>query len=1206
LTQEGCDHTWLSINGRDWSCVDTEVHMPPPSGITFANLHHAKEIWLAPGFTHVDVPVEPSGSRRVYYSLVFASADGLHWKPVFEKEREPSSTRFQLGDVYYADRSWVAVGKEIILTSSDTRTWEEHTDFPDGMYLHQVNFANGNWVAVGEIPTTIHPQGVIVTGRGPDLDKVVMDIEPSLASEELRVRCLGPSEWVYRLQRSSDFDQWEDVAVAHHSLYDYPVPGSNDPVFYRTVLLPIAEEDDWKNQIQDHGDPFLSAPADRPWEQSRWIKFVILLDEPDQVYFQDSAKYVFHYEFARERFARFAGVSAEEFNQVSLYRKGQQVVLGTVIFPPAPVVPEIGIQFVGYDGFSAEQIAEWFRLVESRIVSSPEVQFYYLPVFEQSALATADVDYLAAQHVAVSSARRWVLDDQCYSRGWAIGRLVHVPAAEIPAAYAEGRLGPLDVLLTDAVPAEVPPLAAVLSLSPATPNSHVAILAQSFGTPFGYVAKPTEQAELLDWVGQEVLLMTYSGEWGDEVKVVNAEERVNAKDRQQLHDLKQPHVLNINPIEPFGAISVPTTSLVPSDIRSVGGKAANFGVLARSIPEHAPTEAIALTFDLWNQFLDQTLISGKNLRQTIRERLADYVYPPNMVALASDLEAIRDLIRDEADFDITQRAAVVAALSGFDRNRKIRFRSSTNVEDSEQFTGAGLYDSYSGCLADDLDGDIVGPSQCDPTKDNERGIFRAIKRVYASFYNDNAFLERLRHGINEDDVGMGILVHYSFPDEIEWGNGVATLTITEAHDPGSRKAIGELVTQVGAVSVANPEGNTLPEVVCVERAGSGDPSLTVNQSSALVVLGSTVLDWPQEYVRLSGLLDTAAQAYAALFPEKDELILDFEYKKIAPGRLVVKQIREIPLQTKSAPLLIPDIEEVVVFQFSGCRSRGLSSDPIDLLSNHRLKSTWTFEVSPLDLDLQLGGTYRESDAIQNASARIGDFKDAQYSEDRNTANWSWIWGEDGSQRTMRLSLDFPYEIQDTEMPFVFLSDAVMDLRADYATPQPFAPWSLLWEGEGRTSEAVLLEPLKRLRDGAMAATLSLDVGEWRVESEFDYYDPGDHRCDWDTWGLAGFEATRLLGLVSQPIVLRSEFSQAYATGHHNFGEIFIFEPGIEPGIAPSVLAELQVANIKAVLLSVRAGSSDLPLPGEILGPDGPKQLTGEVKFLGFDGSLRSP
>ncbi|NIP95546.1 MAG: hypothetical protein GWO24_19720, partial [Akkermansiaceae bacterium] len=67
--------------------------------------------------------------------------------------------------------------------------------------------------------------------------------------------------------------------------------------------------------------------------------------------------------------------------------------------------------------------------------------------------------------------------------------------------------------------------------------------------------------------------------------------------------------------------------------------------------------------------------------------------------------------------------------------------------------------------ADDTDGDEIGPSHCDPSKDNERGVFRAMRKVYASFYNLNAFIERLRHGVDESQVGMAILVHYSFPDE---------------------------------------------------------------------------------------------------------------------------------------------------------------------------------------------------------------------------------------------------------------------------------------------------------------------------------------------------------------------------------------------------------------------------------------------------------
>jgi hypothetical protein len=139
--------------------------------------------------------------------------------------------------------------------------------------------------------------------------------------------------------------------------------------------------------------------------------------------------------------------------------------------------------------------------------------------------------------------------------------------------------------------------------------------------------------------------------------------------------------------------------------------------------------------------------------------------------------------------------------------RKIRFRSSSNVEDGETFTGAGLYDSYSGCLLDDLDGGSTGPSRCDPTQPEKRGVFRAMQKVYARFYNDNAVIERLRRAVDESKAGMGLLVHHSYPNDIELANGVATY-----HKSGDWFDV-RMVTQTGAVSVTNPDSSAQPEVV---------------------------------------------------------------------------------------------------------------------------------------------------------------------------------------------------------------------------------------------------------------------------------------------------------------------------------------------------------------------------------------------------------
>ena len=154
-----------------------------------------------------------------------------------------------------------------------------------------------------------------------------------------------------------------------------------------------------------------------------------------------------------------------------------------------------------------------------------------------------------------------------------------------------------------------------------------------------------------------------------------------------------------------------------------------------------------------------------------------------MHQLSLDLAAIRSLFMTPAvtAFSAELREAVIDVLTdpiyGFNPEAKLRFRSSTNVEDSEDFIGAGLYSSYSGCLADDLS-DVTGDlCHCDPNADGSRSVFTAIRRVFASFYSDNAFLERLRHNVDETAVGMAVLVHHSFPDEIELANGVATVEV---------------------------------------------------------------------------------------------------------------------------------------------------------------------------------------------------------------------------------------------------------------------------------------------------------------------------------------------------------------------------------------------------------------------------------------------
>jgi len=312
-----------------------------------------------------------------------------------------------------------------------------------------------------------------------------------------------------------------------------------------------------------------------------------------------------------------------------------------------------------------------------------------------------------------------------------------------------------------------------------------------------------------------------------------------------------------------GSYSLSTEQINLDDIRYVGGKAAHYSLLRRAIPDHCP-KAAAFTFDLWSEFLDQRLADGVSLREAIERLLSGYTFPPaDMAALEHDLSVIQSMFTDEdvTKFSVPLRDAVIATLTdeqyGFDLNRKIRFRSSTNVEDSEHFTGAGLYDSYSGCLADDLDDDGAGPGRCDADEKKKRGVFRAIRKVFASFYNTNAFVERLRHQVDESQVGMALLVHHSFPDEIELANGVATFDQLTSSSPRIT-----LVTQPGAISVSNLDPGVLPEQVNSSAMSTGGFHLSLKQYSNLLPLGQEAMTWEQDYRSLSQLLVTRHRSMA--------------------------------------------------------------------------------------------------------------------------------------------------------------------------------------------------------------------------------------------------------------------------------------------------------------------------------------------------------
>ena len=1038
-------------------------------------------------------------------------------------------------------------------------------------------------------------QQITIADQNPTLD-VIND------SDSLNLKVVGDSQKSQRIEFKSDYSPWALLTSdTGKSEWNYPISSSDQRRLFRVVesVRPRNfNHSSWKGNLDFPEEPFLSGNLGESFEVVRWVKFTILMDDSNKVYFQDSRKYLFHYDFAKVRLKPFRGMTAEEFNDSTLYLGRQKGILGAVLV--APYSKEYAVQFIGQDPFPKEMTKFLFETVTDSINGVDEWDSYLMPVAAHASNVLEDQEYYNENNIALANPDRWSGQGGCYVPGWAMGRLKYIPSDEIDEAYLTGQLKPTDVLLTDFVPAEVPYVAGILTLTPTTPNSHVSILAQSYGIPFAYIKDPVGREKAMSLIESQILLRTSAGYWGNcSIETLDASS-VEDQYLNEILELKKAPQLEVNAKATKGQIVINDLSKVwPVDSRFIGGKAANFGFLRRTVPDNSP-QAIAFTFDLWDQFMNQPM-GDTTLSEEIDSRLQPFSsWPTDIAGLDKALRDIRNIIRKASDFSDKQKSAILEGLSQFSPTEKIRFRSSTNVEDTRYFVGAGLYDSFSGCILDDTDNDDTGPSHCDPDEADERGVFRAIRKVYASFYNLNAYLERIRHGVNESEVGMALLVHHSFPDEIELANGVATLSRGLS---GRSVRVGiSMVTQKGAVSVTNPEGGAIPEIVegYLYRGTSNYEGVNLQQRSSLMLLGEdAVMDWQDDYLSLIVNLYQISEAYIDRFPGNQEPRLEFEYKRVRDGEIVIKQIREIPMNESNGSENIAIIgapSELMVFQ----------GEYGTVMGNHRLKSLWRMEgenrwvnpdgerrsfIANAQVEIALKGN------VSNIDQRPSDWSNHRFrirkSGNQSYARDSWIWDSEHGRTNYWIDGQMPNLTNYERDPVRGLSQINYYLGADYRNPVP-----VYNSGFGGVNESTTKNDTVRLitgspndpaQEGSMLQTRSFTAGGVSVETQF-YWPPFPKGPTAGyTSPLEKWVQTTITGLTVQPIILKGYYSQTYRPGHHNFWEDFVFEPSLDEELSDSQASELLKRNVRQVLLFTD-----------------PWGQGGAMSFIGLDGKPRDP
>ena len=135
------------------------------------------------------------------------------------------------------------------------------------------------------------------------------------------------------------------------------------------------------------------------------------------------------------------------------------------------------------------------------------------------------------------------------------------------------------------------------------------------------------------------------------------------------------------------------------------------------------------------------------------------------------------------------------------------------------------------------------------------------------------------------------------------------------------------------------------------------------------------------------------------------------------------------------------------------------------------------------------------------------------------------------------------------------------LSVGYAQPVP--SWD--WTGPTTTTtEQIRLCPCPQPHPNDILQERTFDGPNGVSISTSFYWPPPPEGIIIYTAPLSRFVETNIEGYTTKPIILHGYYSQTYRPKHHNFGEYFIFEPQLEPGISEDILDELQAQDIRLI------------------------------------------
>ena len=508
------------------------------------------------------------------------------------------------------------------------------------------------------------------------------------------------------------------------------------------------------------------------------VLFVIDRKDGNKIYYVNKKRYSFHKDFVNGTYLSLE--RGKEFFENNYLKPNRRFILGTLAYQTP--LRRWTFEFWEGDLIPADQIQLTYDLINKS---------FFAPVaFKPNSLRQDEASQSLAgvQRVLQSD----IAQEQAYQAlnlAKGLGR-IHI----IPKLDDHVEIGYNEILVLDEVPVQLPPVAGIITSQPSTPLSHINLLAKGWGIPNAYIKNAKELLKQYDgwWVSFETLRENYT---------------IKRADMNQLREYQRRQAERLDVMKPrFNLSERRLLSLAQQHSRlslAFGGKSANLGeVMNARLPGIIVPNGFTIPFYYYDEF-----IKRNNLDDAIFGLLNDQKFVHDPAYRREQLVLLRKKI-EAAQFDPELRKEVLQKVTREYAGKGLFVRSSSNSEDLPNFSGAGLYTTV-------------------PNVRGEQQLIDAIKTVWASLWNFEAYEARERANVDHSKIFMAVLLQEGINSE---SSGV--MISTDPFDAENKGAI--YISAKRGLGIKVVEGQRIAEQIIFRPRTNAVQVLTRSAEDSLL------------------------------------------------------------------------------------------------------------------------------------------------------------------------------------------------------------------------------------------------------------------------------------------------------------------------------------------------------------------------------------